>query len=645
LDSTKITADVPIEELPSWAVWERHLFDLLNDSVHPFLEHFTRDNGEFIWQDEWGGGSSDDYYEPFFSWPLIYIMGGSEHMLTLAAQQWEAITKQLTRLGAVHKDYGIKEDNFHQCEGDICFYNLCLGDPQGDRWRERARRFAGFYLNEDPDAINYDPEHRIVMSPHNGSKGAHFPPAESREQRSYSPVGGTMERYSLPFFDIPGIETVQDLADPAKAKAMGQAMFDRHSRGDVASNLSITSLVTNAFLVTNEEKYRDWVVEYTDAWIQRGKENGGLIPDNVGLSGKVGEYCNGKWYGGLYGWTWPHGFSNMIAAFFDAGTNAFMLTRDAAYLDLPRSQIDGLLELGEMRSPDQCDIMGPVERDEASDQKEGQVFMVPKRYGDAGWFDWSPMSPAFPIALWNVSMADEDWQRIEDLRAKGGSDWNDVRPFHGKTDSGHEAAWVRFLAGDNDDFPERSLHATEQIVRRRQALTREDTSVGTRHHVHHWQWANPVSSEALVQLTLGAPQQVYNGGLVHARLRYFDAQAKRPGLPPDVAALVERVEAERTVVRLVNLNGNEPRDLVLQAGALGEHRFGTATWQSRASDWPGELGGYGGSAAPDELLTQEHRLEVNSTHCPVQLPPGMEITLDLETQRYVNEPAYGNVPF
>ena len=134
-------------------------------------------------------------------------------------------------------------------------------------------------------------------------------------------------------------------------------------------------MVTNAFLVTNEEKYRDWVVEYTDAWIQRGKENGGLIPDNVGLSGQVGEYCNGKWYGGLYGWTWPHGFSNMIAALFDAGTNAFLLTRDADYLDLPRSQIDGLLELGEMRSPDQCDPMGPVKREASSERKEDQIFI------------------------------------------------------------------------------------------------------------------------------------------------------------------------------------------------------------------------------------------------------------------------------
>ena len=60
----KITADLPIDKMPSWAVWERHLLDTLNDSVHPFLEHFTRANGEFIWEDEWGGGSCDDFYEP-----------------------------------------------------------------------------------------------------------------------------------------------------------------------------------------------------------------------------------------------------------------------------------------------------------------------------------------------------------------------------------------------------------------------------------------------------------------------------------------------------------------------------------------------------------------------------------------------------
>ena len=642
---TRITADVPVSELPSWAVWERHLIDLLNDSVRPFLDHFTREDGEFVWRDEWGGGSCDDYYEPFFSWPVIYMMGGAGHMLSLADRQWEAITRQLTRLGAVHNEYGIKEDNFHQSESDIFFYNLCLANPRAEKWRERARRFAGFYLNEDPEAVNYDPAHRIVMSPLNGSRGAWTAPPDSREKRAYSPVGSTMERYSLPFFDLPGIATVKDLGDPQKARAMGQAMYDRHSRGDVASNLSITTLVTNAFLVSGEEKYRDWVVEYTGAWMRRAEENGGLIPDNVGLSGIVGEYCNGNWYGGLYGWTWPHGFATLIAAVFDAGANAFLLTRDSSYLDLPRSQIDRILELGELRREDARDTLGPGQSGSGTSSGGGETFMVPLRYGDAGWFDWSPPSPVWPIALWNLSMAEEDWSRVEEVRAKSGGDWNGVSAFHGKTDAGHEAPWVRFLAGANPDYPERILHATEQIVRRRLALVREDESVGTRHHVHHWQWANPVTSEALVQLTLGAPQQVYNGGLLHARLRYFDAQQRRPGLPPGVAALVEKLEAERTVVRLVNLGGTETRELILQAGAFGEHRFGTVKSRGRTSVWPGQLGGYAGTSAPAPTELVERSTEVNSTHCAVTLPPGMEIILDLATERYVATPAYSNAPF
>ncbi|MEZ4618937.1 MAG: hypothetical protein R2867_25960 [Caldilineaceae bacterium] len=33
------------------------------------------------------------------------------------------------------------------------------------------RRYAGFYMNEDPQAPNYDPEHKIIRSAFNGSRG------------------------------------------------------------------------------------------------------------------------------------------------------------------------------------------------------------------------------------------------------------------------------------------------------------------------------------------------------------------------------------------------------------------------------------------------------------------------------------------
>src|SRR5690606_2985812 len=98
-------------------------------------------------------------------------------------------------------------------------------------------------------------------------------------------------------------------------------------------------------------KYRQWIVEYVDAWIERARANGGLLPDNVGPNGIVGELMGGKPYGGLYGWTWPHGYYNIGMAATIAGVNAFLLTGEQAYLDLPRSQLDHIWALGEYRDP------------------------------------------------------------------------------------------------------------------------------------------------------------------------------------------------------------------------------------------------------------------------------------------------------
>jgi len=39
-----------------------------------------------------------------------------------------------------------------------------------------------------------------------------------------------------------------------------------------------------------------------------------------------------------------------------------------------------------------------------------------------------------------------------------------------------------------------------------------------------------------------------------ARVRYCDADSKRPGLPEDIAALVEKLAADLTIVRLVNIS-------------------------------------------------------------------------------------------
>ena len=337
----------------------------------------------------------------------------------------------------------------------------------------------------------------------------------------------------------------------------------------------------------------------------------------------------------------------MQFAVLDAVANALLLTRDTKYLDLARSQQERILELGEMREVTPEEMSESERWVEQFDALEpGQeTLLVPYRYGDAGWFDWQPMLSVYPVSLWYLSMDDKDWQSVERVRQGDIHDWNSVFAFHNKEDAAHEQPWVRYLAGENPDFPERMLHASHQIVNRRNALVQEDKDVGTRFHIHQWQWGNPLSSEALIQLTMGGPQPIYNGGLLHTRLRYYDVQRKRPGLPENVGALVEKLTADRTVVNLVNLSTNETRKVVVQAGAFGEHKFGRAKYVGRISEWPGHLGGYAGTYAPPKLETEERSIDVDSAHLTVELPPGMEIRLDLDTKRYVNEPSYFNGPF
>ena len=630
-----LEATTPLSAPPAWAVLERRLIDALNQSVYPFVQKYTREDGELIWGNRglWRDGA-DDFYESCYNWSLLYALGGGDHLLALQHKLWDGVTRQLTRMGMLRAEYELGYDQFHQSESYIAFYFLCLADPANPKLIDRARRFAGLYLNEDPQAPNYDPQHRIIRAPHNGAGGPRWGFFDGEPAYGWSQG---MAPYGLPYEDVPGVRAYEDLKDPALARRMGEVMQYRMGRGDVAANLGVTSLVTNAWLMTGDDKYRRWVLDYVEAWIDRARANGGLLPDNVGLSGRVGEYMDGRWYGGLYGWSWPHGFYNIGAAAIVAALNAHLLTRDAGYLDLPRWQMDKILALGQTRKVTDLPmslrhhwigIFSAMESDE--------TWVVPYRYADSGWFDYQPMSPIYPAALWNAALADADWERIERIRERSGYDWRRVIPFRSKEDSGHEQPWLRYIAGDNPDYPERILSAAWQSVCRRLALIHDDNADLTQVNIHHWQELNPVTTEALVQLTTGAPQHVYYGGFVMGRLRYFDPQRNRPGLPDDVAALVETISAEGAVLRLVNLNPLAPREVVVQAGWFGEHEFVSATCEQRVSDYPGSQREY---AAP-ALATAQTTAALSGNRFAVRLPPAHEMRLALTMRRWVNLPAY-----
>ena len=135
----------------------------------------------------------------------------------------------------------------------------------------------------------------------------------------------------------------------------------------------------------------------------------------------------------------------------------------------------------------------------------------------------------------------------------------------------------------------------------------------------------------LTQLTWGAPQVVYNGGIAQARLRYYDADRGRPGLPPDVAALVSSIDPDATAVTLINLSGTRPRTVVVQAGVFAEHDIASARYETADPGWTGSETDYI-HREPELSVAQT---EVGGPWLDVVLPPGGQISLTLSLRMRV----------
>jgi hypothetical protein len=626
-----IVGNVPFIEPPQWATLERSLIDLMNSAVDPVMEKYVRDDGSVMWPttDDFASiDGLDDAYESFHNWPVFYLLGGDDRILELSHKEYDGITAQFARYDSGHghpmvvKEYEQGYDWMHQGEGYVFFYNLCLADPHNRKNAERSRRFAGLYLNEDPDAINYDADKKIILCPHNGSKGPSYRNFD-KHYRHYP--HSFWKKYPLPYLDVEGIDTVDDLLKPGMEAKMAETMIARMPRGDVVCNLAATSLVANAYLYggDDKEKYKSWILEYVEAWTERARQNDGILPDNVGHSGEVGECMGGKWYGGYYGWTWPHGWGTLADAVIGAAENAMILTGDRDYMELPRSQVDVMAANGEM---------------------VGKTLHVPECHNDDGWFQLRPLRADSMAHIWMASMSGEDMARIEKLRNHDARDYSHISSHGSKHSGGHEAPWIAYLQGDYPDYPVDILRHNHAQVYQRLDFMRQDQQDPATYGDWYLQARNPITVEGLIQLTMGGPLFMYNGGLLMVRLRYFDAQRRRPGLPADVAALVEAVEDERAVLHLVNLNPTQERELIVQGGAFGEHRFTTVSCQQRRDLTAEDVGNSGGDPATyqsrvGDQLTQVST-QVDDVHFTVRLEPGSQVRLELGMERFVGDPSY-----
>jgi hypothetical protein len=237
-------------------------------------------------------------------------------------------------------------------------------------------------------------------------------------------------------------------------------------------------------------------------------------------------------------------------------------------------------------------------------------------------------------------MADEDLERID--RIGKDNDWNEViiptvsgRDKKIERDTkhyiGNTEPWFQYIRGLNPDYPQRILNANYRLIEHQLKRMRSEAgnpqnwsnlyNEGDFSSIHVWQEMCPVYMESLVQLTLGGPMHISHGGLQHSRVRYYDAEKKRPGLPESVAALVKDLKSHSVTLELVNVDLLAQRTLIIQAGTFGEHQFNEVHVLNEAGD-------IAETAA------------VNHKWLEVELPPGTGATLHLTMDRYVNLPSY-----
>ena len=152
-----------------------------------------------------------------------------------------------------------------------------------------------------------------------------------------------------------------------------------------------------------------------------------------------------------------------------------------------------------------------------------------------------------------------------------------------------------------------------RVIRRKvEAMRRDPTTPDTRLADDPMAY-NPATVGSLVHLMLGGLPPKHQGEVLQARVRYFDPIRRRPGLPEDVAALVESLKDDSTSLVLVNLNQSEPRTVVVQGGAYGEHLC-------------------------DRVATDERTIAISRPSFRVELAPGSGGRLTVSMKRYAVQP-------
>ena len=562
---------------PTWALLELNLIKQQEEAVEAFYDQYFDERGYLMCVPRWGGDDGpDDAAENFANWPELYAIGASERVFDLYKKAWDGHLLQYTeakttevefaRDGMYFKEFPTMFDWMHNGEGFTAFFLEGLCDPKDKKFVDRTRRFCGFYMGEDPIADNYIAEHRVIKSMFNGSRGPML-----RKATGLDWAGDSIEvegRFRLGHGERNYEEMVAHFKDYNDVA------------GDHPLNMGVTTMTLNAFMIDGDERYFDWTKDYIDAWVERTERNNGITPSNIGLDGSIGGECGGRWYGGAYGW----GFSTIVPQTGKTAHRPYFLIR------VHWSFGNGLLLTGDQKYVDTW--RGVIDAVNAHSKVENGRTLYPRMHGDDGWYDYQP--EPFDVGAEQIYYWSMDRRDLDRLPMEG---------------------WIAYLEGQNPDYPEEALQEDISTVRSKMERMRNDLSSPDTRLSDDMNGTNPAEVDALIRLMLGGMPTGHFGHPLHCRFRYFDPARVRPGMPEDVAALVEELHDDSAVVTLVNTNQVSSRTVIVQGGAYGEHQI------LEVDD--------GSGSTP-----------VDGASFTVTLDPGCGSRLRVAMNRYANRPSF-----
>lgn len=616
-------------------MYERQLIEALDKAAIAFYETYVDDEGMLTYKERYESGmnSSDDMYEAFKGFSIHAALGGALELDRLNRFAWEGITKQFTRYGHIYREFDSNWDWMHHGEGYLNMYPMGMVDPDDELFKDRSIRFAAMYIGEDTEAPNWDPELKQMRAVMNGSRG----PLMEWSKRDWIPTNANLTYYPLPFLDIPGIESstawINDHPENDQFAKLVKTMSDRMAKGDVPINLTAAPLIANAYLYTGDEKYAQWSTDYLGTWEKLTERNNGIIPDNVGLSGEIGEYT-GHWWGGYYGWVWPSG-THIMRALVTGGKVATLLSGDTRHMNLARNQIAVLRENGfideGVASIDESELRERHVTDDAIEKIRKGLPVVPWRHDDRGWYHYREEDPYLYLNLWFMSQDQEDWKHIARLAEA-------EKEANGKI-SDDDLEWAYFVKGLNPGYPERVFQEDLKRVAHKVAVIQSEQGDSETWVDNKWINVEPMATGSLNRLSVGGIPIDVRGEMLYSQVRYFDAESRRAGLPEDVAALVKRIEKDWVEVELVNLSVIEPRSLIVQGGAYGEHRIRTVDFTKTARvQLP--VGNPSPRQDYNEQVSAEVSKEVDGIAFSVKLDAGSSSTLRIHLDRNSSQPSY-----